>query len=218
MKSCWLVITAAFLLVAGVTGRAAAQGSSWTVNPYAGVYLADDSGLKDASSLEGVDISIDPAFLVGGRLGYMSGSNWGFAAAYGYSPVTASLSGFGESADVDVKAHLYYGEVEYTFPTSGPASVFVAAGAGGIFLKADIPPELAEPGDEDSSNNLLVNLGAGLRWSVNDRWAVRADAKDHIQFCKMEKSDTEFSICPDDDKALNNFEISGGLEIMVGGR
>jgi hypothetical protein len=212
-KSC-LILAASALLVAGVTGQAAAQGG-FTVNPYVGVLIADDGGLNDAAEGLGGEVSIDPALLAGARVGFTTGSNLGFEAGYGYSPLKVDFSESGDAFELDTKAHLFYGAVNYTFPSESQAKFFISAGAGGIMIKAD--DETLFEGAESSSTDLLVNLGGGLLWSVNDRWAIRVDAKDHIEFCKAAETVDDFSACPLDDKALNHIEVSGGVSIQLGG-
>ena len=195
------------------TGQAFGQGT-WSLNPYAGVYIADEGGLQDAGDEEGITVSIDPAVLVGGRLGFVSAANWGFEVGYGYSPLSLTVE---EDSDfsIDATAQLFYGALNYSFPSSSAAKFFLSAGAGGIHLSGDDAD--FDEGSETSSTELLANVGGGVMWWLNDRLSLRADVKDHIQFCKAADTDDSFSACPLDDKALNNIEISGGVAFQLGG-
>ncbi|MFN2383292.1 MAG: outer membrane beta-barrel protein [Gemmatimonadota bacterium] len=189
------------------------QGA-WSVNPYAGVFIADEGGLQDFGDEEGFTVSIDPAMLVGARLGYMSAANWGFEAGYGYSPLSLSVDE-DSSFDVDVTAQLFYGALNYTFPSSSAAKFFLSVGAGGINVSGEEAD--FEEDAETSSTDLLANIGGGVMWWLNDRLSLRADIKDHMDFCKASETEEDFSACPLDDKMLNHIEVSGGVAFQLGG-
>ena len=212
MKKCSLILAAmACLVLIGARG-AAAQG--FTFNPYAGVLIADDGGLEDAVAGEDLTLSIDPALIAGLRLGMASRSNVGFEAGYGYSPLNIEISEGGVSLDVDATAHLYYAALVYTLTRTDAVSFFLSGGAGGITISGD---EDFFDGAENSSTDLMVNVGGGLLWQASDRFAVRLDAKDHIGFCSASDDEDDFTMCPLDDKALNHIELSGGITLQLGG-
>lgn len=205
---------ATIILCLAASGQALAQGS-WSINPYAGVFMADDGGLKDAGADEGLDVSVDPAVLFGGRLGFVSAANWGFEAGYGYSPLKLTVGEGTDNFEVDATAQLFYGALNYIFPTASAAKIFLSAGAGGIHISGDEADFDADA--KTSSTDLLANVGAGVMWQMNDRLAIRGDIKDHIEFCKAADTLDDFSACPLDDKALNHIEVSAGVAFLLGG-
>jgi hypothetical protein len=214
MKQSCLAL-AAILFVTVAPGLASAQDPPrWLINPYVGIFLADEGGLEELADTEGIDVSVDPAALVGARLNYTPGSSWSFEAVYGYSPVSIGFSDQEESLELDADVHLYYAAVNYTIPGSRAAEIFFSGGAGGILVRAD--EDLFQDA-ENSSNDFLLNVGAGLLWWVNERLAVRGDVKDHIQFCNAADNEEDFSACPLDDNMLNHIEASGGVSFLIGG-
>jgi hypothetical protein len=133
------------------------------------------------------------------------------AAAYGYSSVTASIEESGVVEEADAAVHVYFGAVNYVFPSSGPLAFLVTGGLGGITISPD-------EDEVDSSSDLLVNFGGGLRWTPSSgRFALQATARDHVQFCQgFEDLDdaSTFSACPLDDTTLHHIEVSGGVLIL----
>lgn len=184
-----------------------ARAQTGYVEPFAGVLIVDDGELDEFG------VSVDPGFLIGAVLGYAVRPNWEVAAAYGYSGVTASLEEFGEEEEADAAVHVYFGAVNYVFPSSGPLAFLLTGGLGGITISPD--DDVA-----DSSSDLLANFGGGLRWtSSGGGFALQATARDHVQFCQgfdledLEDADA-FSACPLDDTALHHIEVSGGVLVL----
>jgi len=168
------------------------------VEGFGGVLFVDDGELADAT--------IDPSGLFGAVLGLAVAPGWEVAAAYGYSPVTATEDE--TSTEIDANVHVYFGAVNYIFPSERAIHVLLTAGLGGMTIDPDL--EGAE-----SSNDFLVNFGGALRYTASDRVAIQGTVRDHVQFCKATDEDSDtISICPDDDAALNHIEISGGLLLL----
>lgn len=175
------------------------------VEGFGGVLVVDDSGFDD---LTGIDLTIDPSFVVGGVLGYALAPRWEIAAAYAYSPVTVEVVEGGVTDEGDASVHAYFGAVNYLFP-SDPVTFLLTGGVGGLTVSPD-------EDDVDSSNDLLVNFGGGLRFMATDRVAIQGVVRDHVQFCSaLDEDDADkVSLCPLDDTALHHIEISGGVLIL----
>lgn len=71
------------------------------------------------------------------------------------------------------------------------------------------------PDRGEGGTNLLVNFGGGLKVAVADRIRIRMDVKDHVDLCDASGvGDACFD--RDDDEALHNIELSGGVEFRLG--
>lgn len=173
------------------------------VNPYAGGFLFDDSGLE-ASGLEA-----NVAAIAGGRLGVAVGDDWLFEGSYGWSSVTLETSEFEDfpdpSFETDLTVHLLSGSVAYLIETDvAPTTLALMAGAGGMW----VDPEFGE-----SDADFMVDLGLGFTHPVNDWIAFKGDFRDHVTFCAAAESAEEiFSSACAEDETLHHFELSGGLQ------
>jgi hypothetical protein len=191
------ILLAAVLPLALATTAHAQRGY---VEGFGGVLIVDDGKLADAE--------IDPSALFGGVLGLAIAPGWEVAAAYGYSPITVTILDEEPNEEIDGKIHVYFGAVNYVFPSERAFHFLVTAGLGGLMIDADVE-------GADSSNDFLVNFGGGLRYAASERIAIQGTVRDHVQFCKaIEEDSDKVSICPDDDAALNHIEISGGLLVL----
>jgi hypothetical protein len=170
------------------------------IEGFGGVLIVDDGKLADAE--------IDPAAMFGGAVGLVIAPGWEVTGAYGYSPITLTILEEEPNEEIDAKVHLYFGAVNYVFPSERAFHFLVTAGLGGIAIDPDVE-------GADSSNDFLVNFGGGLRYAASERIAIQGIVRDNVQFCKaIDEDAVEISICPDDDAALNHIEISGGLLVL----
>ena len=191
------ILLAAVLPLALATTAHAQRGY---VEGFGGVLIVDDGKLADAE--------IDPSALFGGVVGFVVAPGWEVAGAYGYSPITVNFTEDEVDEAIDGSVHVYFGAVNYVFPSERMFHFLVTAGLGGLTISPDL--EGAE-----SSNDFLVNFGGGLRYTATERIAIQGTVRDHVQFCKATEEDSDkISICPDDDAALNHIEISGGLLVL----
>lgn len=97
----------------------------------------------------GHDFDDRPAY--GLRLGYNFTRNWGVEGAFEY------WSHMGE---------LYHADAVYHFTPEKAFNPFLFAGVGGAHIK------------KDSSNDFMGNFGVGVKYSLNDMFAIRADVRD----------------------------------------
>jgi hypothetical protein len=170
------------------------------VEGFGGILIVDDGKLADAE--------IDPSGVFGGSVGFVIAPGWEVAGAYGYSPITVTILDEEPNEEIDAKIHLYFGAVNYVFPSERAFHFLVTAGLGGIAIDPDVE-------GVDSSSDFLVNFGGGLRYAASERIAIQGIVRDNVQFCKaIDEDSNEISICPDDDAALNHIEISGGVLIL----
>jgi hypothetical protein len=179
---------------------ATAHAQRGYIEGFGGILIVDDGKLADAE--------IDPSGVFGGSVGLVIAPGWEVAGAYGYSPITVTILDEEPNEEIDAKIHLYFGAVNYIFPSERAFHFLVTAGLGGIAIDPDIE-------GADSSNDFLVNFGGGLRYAASERIAIQGIVRDNVQFCKaIDEDSAEVSICPDDDAALNHIEISGGLLVL----
>lgn len=200
---------AAVALLAPV-GRAAAQAAHRSarliVNPYLGVFVFDDGGVKDVGREANVGA------VVGGRVSVAVGERWVLDGTYGYSNVTLENSDFlaypdvPEKADLDV--HMLYGSVGYLISSDvAPTKLLLSIGAGRIWT--------GEPGTTRASDPLL-SVGAGFTQPVNDWVTFRGEARDDVQFCSaVPAGSSTFTACPGGDQKLNHIQVSGGLQFRL---
>lgn len=185
----WMV-GAAVGLALGFSGAVEARAQTpYELNLHAGAFFPDD-----ADDTEG---------MFGGRIFLHKPSGWGFGGNFDYVP-RSEVDIPGTDEDVDITTYLYSGELNYTFPTSSQLAFFAGAGIGGATTKVDFAD------DDDSSTDLLVPLGAGVKWNnrpTNPSWAIRGDVRDNIIWAESFDVDEG----DEDKEATNNFEISGGV-------
>lgn len=196
----------------GAPSSLLAQHNHWEFNLHGGAFTYD-LGLDDDDDNENTDTDV----LVGARLakhwenglGLGINGDWVFADQFDL-PDTA------ENEDINVDLYLYYADLYYTFPSANRASFFLSGGLGAATTRvSDIPG----PDDSESSTDLLIPLGVGLRFN-NDaedpRWGVRVDVKDHLIW----RDDVDIADPQPVDagtEVKNNFELSGGISFFFGG-
>ena len=175
-----------------------AQGLGVSINPYLGYYGFDESSFEDA--FENADL--DAGAIWGLRLGLGGHEGLSLDLAYGRSSVDGEFDFVGDVFEEDADIDLFYGALNYHLPL--PVDVFVSGGLGGIRYA---------PEERDSDTNLLVNYGAGLTIPLGV-WRIRADVKDHLDFCDApdDVEEFDFGACFDDE-TLHNIELSAGLEL-----
>lgn len=189
-----LALVTAILLPA----TARAQGFGVSINPYLGYYGFDESSFEDAFA----NADLDAGAIWGLRLGLGGHEGLSLDLAYGRSSVDGEFDFVGDVFQEDADIDLFYGALNYHLPL--PVDLFVSGGLGGIRYA---------PEERDSDTNLLVNYGAGLTIPLGV-WRIRADVKDHVDFCDApdDVEDFDFGACSDDE-TLHNIELSAGLEL-----
>lgn len=174
------------------------------VNPYAGVFVFDDSELEKSG------VEADLGATVGGRLGAAIGDDWLIEGSYGYASVTLEASEFVDFPDpdfeTDLAVHLLDATVSYLISTDvAPTRLALTAGAGAMW----VDPEVGE-----SDADFMITVGAGFTHPINEWISFKGDFRDHVTFCSGPERDGEFSACVEEE-ALNHFEISGGLQFYL---
>ena len=179
----------------------------WMVTAYAGGLGIDDG------ELDGVGMTSEASAVFGARLGYAFARNWAIEASYGYAGLDGTSEGFGA---VDGRLHLYHVDLDFLAPDSARAQVVLSAGIGGVRYAYD---EFERRGvllqGQSWAHELVMTLGGGLLVHVSERFGLRAEARDVIQFCSAEAEPIDethdFSHCPLGDATLHNPELSGGI-------
>lgn len=209
-----LALTLGVVFAFGSATSLFAQHNHWEFNAHAGAF-AYDLGLDDDDADENTDTDV----LAGLRLarhwenglGLGINGDWVFADQFDL-PDTA------ENEDINVDLYLYYADLYYTFPSAGRASFFLSGGIGAATTRVSDIPAVGGGSTDESSSDLLIPLGVGLRFN-NDAedptWGLRIDAKDHLIW----RDDIDI-VDPqpiEGTELKNNFELSGGISFFFGG-
>ena len=111
-----------------------------------------------------------------------------------------------EDADEDASIWYYSGELSYGIPSVTQAQFYGFIGAGVAQTKPG--DALSDAGVEDESH-LMVPLGVGFRW-LNDKldpsWGANLEFRDRVVY-----------IDEDETKVSNDWSISFGLSLVLGG-
>ena len=212
---CFIFFT---ILILPIFVFAEEKTAEFSVTPFVGLYVFDD------------DLYLENKMGYGVRMGYNRDKNWGVEGSLGYVQTELTSEtvllyeylGIGllgldpiELADLDPLLELYTGaggtpdsydvdeynynlDVLYHFYPEKKLVPFVCAGAGGTTIKY---PE----GIKDK-NEFSLNCGAGVKYFVNDKVAVRCDARN---ITMIEGPNTE--------EFKNIQEYSAGISLLFGG-
>lgn len=171
-------------------------------NPYVGVFVFDDSDLKDDFGLE---VDIGP--MLGVRVGASLGDDWLVEGAWGYASATVERSEFVDfppgELEQDLAVHLLYAAGNYFIDTEVAPTRLMLGGGLGVAI---VDPETGE-----ADADFMIDLAAGFTHPINDRITFRGEFRDHIGFCQPADEEDEFFACAEEEP-LHHFEISGGLQ------
>ncbi len=180
MRNILMVLMLGLLvLVLAAPAFAENQAGTFTLSPFTGGMIFDSDKHMDKGQLNGL------------RGGYNFTPSLGAEAFWGYVPSEAKMVG-----DLPVDFYHYGIDVLYHFTPDRDLVPFVAAGLG--IAQSNGP---SSPG---VSNHMLgaFDWGGGLKYFINETWALRADARD-VMF--LESGDTR-----------NNIELTVGLTFALG--
>lgn len=167
------------VLAVGVTAPSFAQEKpgSFSISPFIGGYVFEGNQDLDNKPVYGL------------RIGYDFTKNWG--AELGFDYVSTDYTGAGTSASTNV--YNYRLEGLYHFLPDRRIVPFVAIGAGGQSLDYN--------SGHDSKTMAALDYGAGLKWYLTERFALRFDVRHILAFGSIE----------------NNLEYTAGLTFSFGG-
>jgi opacity protein-like surface antigen len=113
--------------------------------------------------------------IFGGGIQYALGPRLLFAGQFGYLTGGEDFSGFG--VDFDSHAIAIDANVQYLFPmTNEKFTPYVLGGLGFVRATASASIDGFDEFDESASDSSVgLNLGGGLRWSINEKWGVRPE-------------------------------------------
>ena len=195
MKRCQAAVVAAVLLMGMLLSGAARAANipySLSITPFAGGYVFEGNQHMTNRAVYGVAI------------GYNLSEHWGLEATYSAVPdaITTNSNQTGGTPGVEKKltVHEVRGDVLYHFRPGQRLVLYIAAGAGWIFI-------VPQKGSTD--DDVLINYGAGLKYFLTDRIALRADVR-HI--FDITYHDT---VRPRD--FYNNFAYTAGVTFQIGG-
>jgi hypothetical protein len=193
MRNRRLIVALALGALATSAGLAQAQGRyirPYEFNIHAGAFFPDQFRNDDT----------EPMF--GGRILVNLLSGWSFGGSFDWVPRNEIEFG---PEDIDINTYLYSGGVEYTFASQSTTRLFAGAGIGAATTKFSDAPE-----NVDDRTDLMVPLGFGIKWfdrPANPSWGIRAELRDNIIWFEDGGGETD---------ATNNFEISGGVSLLLG--
>lgn len=178
-------LIATFLSFIASPAEAEVRAGAVTLSPMVGGYRFDgDQNLKNR-----------PIYSL--ALGYNFSRHWATEAVAGFVRT--------EVEDTDFDFSIYHARLDflYHFTPEAPATLYLAAGVGGLIFDADGEGEF-----DDMDKDALVDYGLGMKAFLSDSVAVRFDAR-HIITAENEDFDGE---------EFQNFLITGGLSFQMGGR
>jgi hypothetical protein len=189
----WRWTLAAVVLTLAGAGVAQAQGRyirPYEFNIHAGAFFPDQTRNDDTEPMFGVRMLVNLL------------SGWSFGGSFDWVPQNEIEIG---PEDIDVNTYLYSGGVEYNFSSQSTTRLFAGAGIGAATTKFSDAPENVE-----DRTDLMVPLAVGIKWfdrPANPSWGIRAELRDNIIWFENSGGETD---------ATNNFEISGGVSLLLG--
>lgn len=183
------------------------------VSPYLGVFFYDEGALAAIEGDEDPEAAfeVDPARFLGAKVGVQLLDRLGIEGNFGF----ASLSGDEEDVgDVDLDElegdlTLYEVAARLSLTPGRPVDLFLTGGVGGATTDFDLQ-------ETDSFTDVIVTVGAGLSFPLNDWVRLRGDVRSIVEFCE-EADETEFAEFGEciEDSSLNHTELSGGAEFTL---
>jgi outer membrane beta-barrel protein len=154
------------------------NGGEFSISPFVGGFFYDSSQ------------NIEPSIALGARLGYNLDRNWGVEGSLTYArPRFNGYNGY----LVNVR-----GDVIYHFFPQKKLIPFLALGGGWMSTEA---------GDY-ASDNATLDVGAGVKYFLNDSVALRGDFRQVMSLGPQTKDGTD---------CLQNSEFTVGLTFQFGG-
>jgi hypothetical protein len=193
MRQWRLILAAAVALTLAGAGVAQAQGRyirPYEFNVHAGAFFPDQFRNDDVEPMFGARILVNLL------------SGWSFGGSFDWVPRNEIEFG---PEDIDIHTYLYSGGVEYNFASQSTTRLFAGAGLGAATTKFSDAPE-----NVDDQTDLMVPLAFGIKWfdrPANPSWGIRAELRDNIIWFEDGGGETD---------ATNNFEISGGVSLLLG--
>lgn len=184
----------ALAALATLTGADSLRAQGRYIRPYefnlhAGAYFPDQGRGDDTEAMFGV------RFLAN----LLSG--WSFGGSFDWIPRGEIATG---GRDIDVNTYLYSGNLEYNFSSQSTTRLFLGGGIGAATTK------LSDAGDDDTATDLLVPVYVGIKWydrPSDPAWGIRVDLRDDLIWLDRGGGETD---------ATNNFEITGGVSLLLG--
>jgi len=174
-------------------GAASAQGRyirPYELTVHAGAFFPDQFRNDDTEAM------------FGGRILVNLLSGWSFGGSFDWVPRNEIDLG---AEVLDINTYLYSGGIEYNFSSQSTTRLFVGGGLGAATTKFSDASENIE-----DRTDLMVPLAVGIKWfnrPTDPGWGIRAELRDNIIWFEDGDGQTD---------ATNNFEVSGGVSILLG--
>jgi hypothetical protein len=202
-------------LLLGRPATARAQYDHWELGVHAGVLWVD---LFEQNTKM-------PA--VGARVTRHFDNGWGLGPFFDYAWENDALV-YHSMPLTDVQIYMYGGEVDYTFPSSGPFYFFVKSGVGAATVQLDTIGIREDERIflEESQTRFMLSPGFGfkiLNNATNPFLAFRVDFEDRIifnfpkRFRAHETEEPGFNDKVNRDEFTNNLVLTGGVSFLFGG-
>jgi len=180
MKKAALALVLLFLFIIPLTAQAE-EGGTFTLSPFIGGMYFD--GAEDINS----------GLLFGLRGGY------NFTKHFGLEVFGAYMDAEDEPTKHSLDIYHYGVDAIWQFMPDSKLIPFLAVGAGAMTFSGN--HQLNDNYNiEDDGTNFALDVGGGLKYYLNDRWAVRVDVRDVIRF----------------DDTWNNLQYTVGLSYLFG--
>jgi opacity protein-like surface antigen len=207
----WMIAVAvgALTLLGAVTSYSQTLHRSFELTGYGGIRRYD----KDV-------VFMDPGFVFGGKLAWFPHANIGVEGSVSFSSAKfasedTDLGDAFEGNDINVTEVRLDAVYQMLFEAEQRIVPYVSAGVGQFVFDNNDNTD-ADSFDEPE---MTINWGGGIKWFLNERFAIRLDARDNVADIEsfVERCDVPPAICNTKTFQANNPEFVAGLTIGFGG-
>lgn len=181
--------------------------------PNIGVFFYDDAAL-DFLRGEGDPedaFQVDASRFLGAKLGIQLLNRLAIEGNVGFASLTAKADDVTELDVDEIEGDLSLYEIgaRLTLTPNSPLDLFLTGGVGGATTDFDLQ-------EVDSFSDVVVSVGGGLSYPLNDWVRLRGDVKGIVEFCEEadETDFDEFGQCLGD-SSLTHTEVSGGAQLTI---
>jgi hypothetical protein len=177
------------------------------VSPFVGVFFYDDGALAAARGQAEPEaaIKVDPGRLLGARLGVQFIDRLSIVGTIGFAKLEGGSESISDFELENVEGDLSVFDIGVGFTPFPDARLKVSGnlGIGGATTDFDIQ-------DAESLTDVVVRVGIGVGYPLNNRVALRGDVGSVLEFCD-EPQDERLTNCLED-ASLAHIQVDGGVE------
>jgi OmpA-OmpF porin, OOP family len=168
----WMIAVAvgALTLLGAAESYSQTLHRSWELTGYGGIRRYD----KDV-------VFLDPGFVAGGKLAWFPHANIGVETSVSFSSAKfaaedTDLGDVFEGNDINVTEVRLDGVYQMIFAEDQRIVPYVSAGVGQLVFDFNDNTDV----DTFDEPELSINWGGGIKWFLNERFAIRLDARDNV--------------------------------------